>query len=795
MKILVAIICSLLIFYSFSNAQIDTNNAPRKVLDYEIIKEIEVKQMKIVSASRSAKSMEDIPVTVYVITHDEIIRNGYVTLVDVLKSVPGIKVSQPHSGELGEAFMQRGLIGNDYTKILINNVPIKPSAVTGMPIGAQLPIRQAERIEIIYGPASAVYGTDAAAGVINIITKNPSDGAYAFADVTLGQGQYSYTNFFVGGKAGRNKKVIDFSIYGSKLNFEEMNINHTKDQVYNPLHYLAQEMDSITYYDANSQMQKINTLEMDKNFIFQHQDLFTPDFLFFINRINGSIQDFKLSKIPQASDQIGVEIKFKGFGFQYNHMHRKDHSTIGLSSLLYNYSNPANYQSENIDRFVLTSGFTYRKISLNQSLTYLKYRMDESSTRGVNYLDGYPNLYLYSASDDIFLEENLTYTPKSNLEFVTGLSVQYSGNLPLTNENLFIFNTDNYKPFSTKKIPDDPVFGQFGFNPIVFYSYSTYIQAYWSFWKISLIGGSRYDFNSIYGKSINPRIAAIWKFNHKISMRLSIGQAFKAPSSSDIYNSVAVPNNYDSTNSVISYQLVPNKQLKPEIIASNELGFRYFFSNANFLDIVIYSNTIENLIKSRWLPLDTQIYNGVGANQDFTLTRILINEEEAIASLNGFQFIFVFRNIIKSWNLNLQSGFTFSQGTELIPDENDNLQVTKIKELRQTPDMMIHMSFDFSPNKRMYIRAENTIMSTWTKAYFPPTAATNNANYFKTDGYYNLDLIFNFKISNQFTMNATIKNVFDSEYGGIDARGMDVDLKYNPQLKRNIRFGINYRFK
>jgi hemoglobin/transferrin/lactoferrin receptor protein len=137
---------------------------------------------KLVSVSRSAKRLDELPVTVYVITHEEIVKNGYVTLVDVLKSVPGIRVSQPGAGDLGEMFMMRGQIGNQYAKILLNNVPLQPSVSGGLPIAAQLPIAQAERIEVIYGPAAAVYGGDAVAGVINIITQKAEKGVFAQAN-------------------------------------------------------------------------------------------------------------------------------------------------------------------------------------------------------------------------------------------------------------------------------------------------------------------------------------------------------------------------------------------------------------------------------------------------------------------------------------------------------------------------------------------------------------------------------------------------------------------------------------
>lgn len=120
-------------------------------LTFENVIELKEKgDITVVSASRSAKKLDDLPVTIHVVMVEEIQMNKYVTLVDVLKSLPGMKVSQPGSGEAGEMFMMRGLLGNQYTKIFIDNIPVKPSVLTGLPIEAQLPVRQTERIEFIY---------------------------------------------------------------------------------------------------------------------------------------------------------------------------------------------------------------------------------------------------------------------------------------------------------------------------------------------------------------------------------------------------------------------------------------------------------------------------------------------------------------------------------------------------------------------------------------------------------------------------------------------------------------------
>ena len=224
-------------------AQVDTLPINvREILDKSNISYDEVVSDKLViSAGRTTKSVDELPVTLYIISHEEIIRNGYVTLCDVLKSVPGIRVSQPCSGEFGEAFMQRGMMGNTYTKILLNGLDIKPSAPTGMPLGANIPVRQAERIEIVYGPAAASYGNDACSGVINIVTKQDFDKPFADADVVTGTGDYHYINFMAGGKVGRGKHVAQCMLYGTNLRYKNMNVtDYDKDDLFNRWNYFEQ---------------------------------------------------------------------------------------------------------------------------------------------------------------------------------------------------------------------------------------------------------------------------------------------------------------------------------------------------------------------------------------------------------------------------------------------------------------------------------------------------------------------------------------------------------------------------
>ena len=122
----------LLCLCQWMSAQRDSIPLDLDVLHWSDIQQLtnDGQNTKVLAGSRTERNLEDLPFTVYVITAEEIRDLGYFTLVDAIRHLPGIRVSQPGSGIDGETFMMRGLYGNAYTKILINNQTIRPS-VTG----------------------------------------------------------------------------------------------------------------------------------------------------------------------------------------------------------------------------------------------------------------------------------------------------------------------------------------------------------------------------------------------------------------------------------------------------------------------------------------------------------------------------------------------------------------------------------------------------------------------------------------------------------------------------------------
>jgi outer membrane receptor protein involved in Fe transport len=111
------------------------------------------------------------PAIATVITAQQIEKLGATTVADVLRTVPGLHVSTARG--VNDVFVIRGFYDefNSYVLLLLNGIPINNAVNGGRPQAWRMPVHNIARIEIMRGPGSALYGADAAAGVVNIVTK------------------------------------------------------------------------------------------------------------------------------------------------------------------------------------------------------------------------------------------------------------------------------------------------------------------------------------------------------------------------------------------------------------------------------------------------------------------------------------------------------------------------------------------------------------------------------------------------------------------------------------------------
>jgi iron complex outermembrane receptor protein len=161
-------------------------------------------QVPIEIATGSAKPISEAPAVVTVITADDIEYMGATNLSEVLETVPGFHV--PTNSDFGqrEAYAVRGLrtVFNVHVLVMLNGIPLKDMQNSGPPLLFYFPVSAIERVEVIRGPGSAIYGADAFAGLVNIITKDAKD--INGTEIGARGGSFGFQNAWLqyGGAAG-----------------------------------------------------------------------------------------------------------------------------------------------------------------------------------------------------------------------------------------------------------------------------------------------------------------------------------------------------------------------------------------------------------------------------------------------------------------------------------------------------------------------------------------------------------------------------------------------------------------
>ena len=147
----------------------------------------------VVSSTKTKQRAAQTPAVVTVISNEEIRARGYATLADVLRTVPGFyDVYDLASHNVGVRGINGGArASGNVLKVMIDGHPVDFRPTTGNFYGLELiPLAAVERVEVIRGPASALYGANAFLGVVNIITKSGFEarGARGLGRVAVIQG-------------------------------------------------------------------------------------------------------------------------------------------------------------------------------------------------------------------------------------------------------------------------------------------------------------------------------------------------------------------------------------------------------------------------------------------------------------------------------------------------------------------------------------------------------------------------------------------------------------------------------
>lgn len=728
------------------------------------------------STNRLAENPDDLTQEVIIIDGDDIRKFGYTTLVDVLKTIPGFRTSQPGNAIEGETFLMRGLLGNDYTKILINGIPIKPEGVKSMPISAQLPIRHAEYIEIVLGPSSATYGSDAMAGVINIVLADVDRPVFAWADVSGMTPATTDINLTLGGKAGSGKNILDYQIFASSQKAGDVNLLFNED--------------SITF-DAS----ELNPIEQ-QYYLEDLDNEFLPE----------------INSLSRESRLLGANFRFRNFELFAMNMFREEHSAFGNSPTAVSYSDPSTTMGENISSVGLRFVHDNRKrFSSRSSISVLNYRTIENA----NYVAIRDSVslgrnYIFGRSVDLRAEFQGILKFSKQFKMAFGTTGQYSISNPYTSflgrrvhlesnsfdlSSLKLQTTAGVSPELDSLSTIGPITGIQTFEVaniagFVHFVYKT------KGGKLNIEGASRVDLNTTDGLRFTPQFGMVYRPIKKIKMVLNYGAGHRAPRSYHIYNNYWDKFDVNNTNQTpfLSTNLKRSQDsLNTERLQGGEMRLVWDATPHIRVSGRYYLHLMQNRIIRQITtpppppgmgpptPDTVRVGNGYVNNRDGGTESFL----------NAFMVTLEFR---KNWNdlsLIVMGSYEYAAGYEEVEDGENNIQsVERSADYRFVPLHSVKANVNIG-YKGFTLSLNNNFISEFTSDIYMKNMTIVYSEFKESN--YNLDILLHKDLFRQISLFAGAYNVLNSLQSGISGSTLTNSWGYNPQYGRTFKIGLNYR--
>ena len=126
----------------------------------------------VITASRRQEGREQTPAHIMVVTREQMRDRRYKNLADLLEDLPGVNFQRGTKSSQFNQFTVQGYLGPNKLVLMLDGIRIGQPSGGNIPVAENLALYHAKQVEVVFGPAAALYGADAVAGVVNIITDN-----------------------------------------------------------------------------------------------------------------------------------------------------------------------------------------------------------------------------------------------------------------------------------------------------------------------------------------------------------------------------------------------------------------------------------------------------------------------------------------------------------------------------------------------------------------------------------------------------------------------------------------------
>lgn len=604
----------------------------------------------VTTVSRTEESAADAPASVFVITANDINERGYQTLSEVLEDIPGVEVNERVDPESYNELTIRGIFGNNKLIILVNGMRLSSLSSERTSIDKQFNIRHAERIELLVGPASAVYGADAFTGVVNIITKTGAQ--VQGAEISTSYGMYHTTQNSV--LAGAILGDVQMAISGSFYRSNEPNLARsypTDFDWYN------------TQYSQNGTM------------------LVSP-----FGTDTTQVLPIRPFAMPRWAYSIQAQLKYKGWEMGYAHNVQNNTSSAGVSPNYTLYAKGANYGYALHTAYLRHSAQSKKsgKWSLESALLWNLYHITRASSFTNNH-SGYETIYKFGYSNGGRLDEKFTYNVSKLYQLMVGAQVQFSATLPNSADLPHPFGSigqsaveqDLYY-IGTDTTDEDGVSMKM---PQTFYWFTRMISGVFMQHrfnvgdKLFITAGGRADLyvdNCLYDKqlpssirySLNPRVGIVYHPIDPLRIKAFYGAGFLMPSGEamfDHYGGLAVYTDSTGHRSIQGdFWQIPNKDLIPEKVNSTELTVDFAKGDLHIGATGFFNYGTQMILRHTRT-------GGLDSIGNFPVAVAQINDNEANLFAYGVTALVEYRrflNAAQDIELGIRANYAFVDGVE-----------------------------------------------------------------------------------------------------------------------------------
>jgi hemoglobin/transferrin/lactoferrin receptor protein len=692
----------------------------------------------VIVAHKVERSVRDIAANVTVVSREDLNANLATNVADVFRYSPGIDYEASGSRFGTEGINIRG-IGGNRVAMLVDGVPLSDQFDVGSFSNATrdfINTGLVQRIEVLHGPASALYGSSAIGGVVAVRTPDPAD--------LIRDGGH-------GGDVTLNWRGADESTHGTGLVA------------------FGNESLGVLLGGSLRSGHEINSAAVEQSLDLRDYERQSAILKFVADTASG--QTWRLGLIHQASDVTSDLNSMLGMG-RYRSTSAllgDDEYTLDLLNLEYEFGSPESW----IDAGVLRAYYEEAEIS--------QHTVDE---RGLSpspvSIDRYFNFDQQLQGAEINLQKHLDTV---NTSHKVGFGIEYRERD--TTEYRDGLSTNMVDGTSTNVILGE-VFPLRDFPVSNSTEWGAYIEDVMSFGDWSLIGAvrlDRYDLSpsndpmyaedypfaeivSIEDSDVSPKLGAIYRLNPETEVFLQYSHGFRAPPYEDANIGLEIP--------LFNYRAIPNPDLKSESSDGFDAGIR-------------------------WRGVDKGVHVSAFRTRytDFIESKVRLPEPDPVSGRTLFQSQNLSKAIIEGieagGHVNLQSDygeFRFDGALYLARGENrDNGQALN----SVGPAQAVIGASWYASNENRSVRLQSTFTEAWDDR------DETSGELFKPTGHAVFDLYFTQQLGDRTTIRAGLLNLTDRVYWNwSDVRGLspeDPVLPYLAQPGRSVSVSVNLNWQ